>query len=116
MRSSADTWALAMEACLDREHDYLLAGDLAAMPGCSDEKSALIEASPDPWASPDPALLHRLEAKSHRNAKLLEAVGRGLKSAILRLTELRRLHANGATYAPETATGERGPKTLSRKA
>jgi NADPH-dependent ferric siderophore reductase len=90
-----------VEALLDRVHAALMAGDLSALPACV----AMLETLGDPpFGTVGADALQRLRAKADRNARCLEAAGRGLRAAQRRLAEIR-----GAGRALNTydGTGQR---------
>ncbi|MBI1217226.1 MAG: hypothetical protein GC186_01655 [Rhodobacteraceae bacterium] len=99
----------ALMALLETEVDLLRRFDFAHLGALAAQKSALLDAliaAPPPESS----ALERLRARARRNATLLQAAGRGVRSARRRLADLRR------AAAPETydARGRRnglGPST-----
>ena len=85
----------ALMALLDAEVDVLRRFDFSDLDAIARRKAdlldALVAAPP-----PDPIALERLRACARRNAILLQAAGRGVRSARRRMAELRR------AVAPET--------------
>ena len=73
-----------LEEILDQTRDALLAGDLAALSGLDDRLAAAAEALPA--LGLDTA--RRLQRKADRNARLLQAAGRGLRAARDRMAEI----------------------------
>jgi len=88
---------MQLEALLDQAAAALLVGDMAALARLAPE----IEAAQ--IAPPDPASAERLQRKAQRNARLLEAAGRGVKAARLRLSEITR----GPTLTTYDARGQK---------
>lgn len=88
-----------LEDLLDLTHAALLAGDLAALSGLDDRLSAAAEVLPPPSL----ATARRLQRKAERNARLLQAAGRGLRAARARLAEI----ATGPGLATYDATGRK---------
>jgi hypothetical protein len=89
----ADPFA-ALEALLDAVHAALLAGDLAALSPLAES----LEAAAPPAGPPPAATAARLRAKAARNARCLEAAGRGLRAAGRRLAESRAAALGVVTY------------------
>lgn len=73
-----------LEDLLDQTRDALLAGDLAALAGLDDQLSAAATALP----KLEMAAARRLQRKAERNARLLQAAGRGLRAARDRMEEI----------------------------
>ena len=97
---------LDLEQILDAVHAAVRIADFAAVaaltPRCADALAAL------------PTNLHaddfaRLREKARRNAQFLDAAGRGLRSAIRRLGELRDARDGLLTYDDR---GKRADKSL----
>jgi hypothetical protein len=90
-----------VERLLDRVHAALMAGDLASLP----VHVTALEALPmDGLAGSGAGSLARLRAKADRNARCLEAAGRGLRAAQRRLAEIR---AAGQTLQTYDVQGQR---------
>jgi flagellar biosynthesis/type III secretory pathway chaperone len=88
---------------LDRECDALKRADFAALGSLAEEKERLIARLADaPPAAPE--MLARLREKAERNARLLQAVQRGLDSAA---ATLRRMRAPAEALDTYTQTGQR---------
>lgn len=92
MTSDADA---GIEELLDRVHAALLAGDLTALAG---QLAQLEGFSPEALREVGAAGLARLRAKADRNARCLEAAGRGLRAAQRRLAEIRAAGQGLQTY------------------
>ncbi len=88
-----------LEDLLDQTHGALLAGDLAALAGLDDRLSAAAEALP----TLNLATARRLQRKAERNARLLQAAGRGLRAARDRMAEI----ATGPGLATYDAQGRK---------
>lgn len=87
--------AAEVERLLDRVHAALMAGDLASLAA----HVAALEALPtERLAGLGAAPLGRLRAKADRNARCLEAAGRGLRAAQRRLAEIRAAGQGLQTY------------------
>jgi hypothetical protein len=78
--------AALIDELLDRARDHLLAGDLAALDGLD----ARIAAAADSLPPLDAAQALRLRQKAERNERLLQAAGRGLRSALDRKADIAR--------------------------
>jgi hypothetical protein len=83
----------ALERLLDETHAALLQGRLADLPDLASRTEACL-------AGLDPAggLLPRLRLKAERNARCLQAAGRGLRAAHQRLADLRAAGQGHSTY------------------
>jgi len=81
-----------LEDLLDQARDALVAGDLAALSGLDAQLTAAVET----LAPLEAAAAQRLERKAMRNARLLQAAGRGVRAARDRFAEI--------TAAPDLAT------------
>lgn len=90
---------MALEDLLDQAHQALLTGDLAAL----DRIGARLESLAAPPMAPDRATADRLRAKAERNARLLQAAGRGVKAALGRLAEI----AEGPTMTTYDSRGQK---------
>jgi hypothetical protein len=77
---------VSVEALLDQVHGSLLAGDIDAISGLD---SSLATAA-DTLSHLDPASAKRVRMKAERNARLLQAAGRGLRSALARSADIAR--------------------------
>jgi hypothetical protein len=88
-----------LEDLLDQTHAALLAGDLAALSGLDERLSAAAEAMPPPSLT----TARRLQHKAERNARLLQAAGRGLRAARARMAEI----ATGQGLATYDAMGRK---------
>ena len=73
-----------LEDLLDQTRDALLSGNLAALAGLDIQLAA--EAGKLPPL--DSVAARRLQSKAQRNARLLQAAGRGLRAARDRMTEI----------------------------
>jgi hypothetical protein len=87
----------SLEDLLDHAAAALLTGDLAALARIT---PAIESAS---LAAPDHATATRLAQKARRNARLLDAAGRGVKAARLRLAEI----THGPTLSTYDARGHK---------
>jgi hypothetical protein len=90
---------MELEDLLDKAHDALIAGDLAAL----DHIGTRIAELAGPGPSCHEADARRLRLKAERNARLLEAAARGVKAALGRLTEI----ASGPTLTTYDVHGRR---------
>ena len=88
-----------LDDLLDLTRDALLAGDLAALAGLDDRLSAVANALPALGL----ATARRLQHKAERNARLLQAAGRGLRAARDRMDEI----AAGCGLATYDAKGRK---------
>lgn len=88
-----------LEDLLDETHKALLAGDLAALAGLDDRLSAAADTLPPL----ELATARRLQRKAERNARLLQAAGRGLRAARARMAEI----ATGPGLATYDAQGRK---------
>jgi len=89
---------MALEDLLDRAAEALLTGDLAALDALAPRLEA---AAAEPPA--DRTAAERVQQKALRNARLLEAAGRGVKAARNRLAEITR----GSTLTTYDAFGRK---------
>jgi flagellar biosynthesis/type III secretory pathway chaperone len=85
-----------VDRLLDEERAALLAGDLAALAGIVDRKEELLRALADGQTS-RPALA-ALRGKAERNAELLGAASRGVRTVLRRITEIREANGPLKTY------------------
>jgi hypothetical protein len=92
-----------LESLLDQVVTALLSGDLAALSGLDVEIDAAVGALP----ALDAAAAKRLQRKAERNARLLQAAGRGLRAARERLAEVR----SGPSLATYDALGRKSAIT-----
>jgi hypothetical protein len=88
-----------LEDLLDQIHQALLVGDLAALSGLDARLSAAAESPP----TLELATARRLQRKAERNARLLQAAGRGLRAARARMAEI----ATGPGLATYDARGRK---------
>jgi hypothetical protein len=72
-----------LDSLLDLTADALLRGDLAALPGLTRAIEAQADTRPQ-----DRAMAERLRVKADRNARLLQAAGRGVRAARARLADI----------------------------
>ncbi len=91
-----------LDALLTRERAMLLANAFEGLPTLVDEKAALMRAVAASGA--DRATLARLSRAAEANGALLEAMARGIRSALRRVREVREGGAGLRTYG---ANGER---------
>jgi hypothetical protein len=77
---------VSVEEILDQVHGSLLAGDLASMSGLESRLATAADRLP----VLDPASARRLQMKAERNARLLQAASRGLRSALERGADIAR--------------------------
>jgi hypothetical protein len=84
-----------LDGLLDATRDALLAGDLSALAGLG----ARVSAEMDRLPALDARDAQRLRTKAERNARLLQAAGRGLRAARDRMAEI--------TSGPSLATYDR---------
>jgi flagellar biosynthesis/type III secretory pathway chaperone len=85
-----------VERLLDDERAALLAGDLAALGGIAERKQALVNALDR--GEPARATLTALKLKVERNAELLGAAARGVRTVLRRVTEIREANGPLKTY------------------
>jgi hypothetical protein len=88
-----------LETLLDQTREALLSGDLAALSGLDDQIAAALDKLP--VLGTDAA--RRVQRKAERNAKLLQAAGRGLRAARDRMAEI----ASGPSLATYDAQGRK---------
>jgi hypothetical protein len=88
-----------LEDLLDQAATALVSGDLVAL----ETLAPRIEQSAGQILQQDRAILRRLRDKATRNARLLEAATRGVKSARMRVTEIAR----GPTLTTYDARGHK---------
>ncbi|MBA3910425.1 MAG: hypothetical protein C0524_11205 [Rhodobacter sp.] len=91
--------SLALEDLLDQTRDAVVAGNLTALAMLAPKVEALADTLPPL----DRQTTERLRHKADRNAVLLQAAGRGVRSAQARLVEI----ANGPTLTTYDAKGRR---------
>ncbi len=103
--------AEAMLALLETEHAAIQGGDFADLEQLALDKSDLL-ARLESAEPPAPEVLGRLRAAAARNARALEAAGRGLRAARRRITELvnagsgrESYDARGRRVTPDAAAG-----------
>lgn len=84
-----------LEVLLDDLSASVRAADFAALSRLAPRIEAALT---DMQTPPDIAALRRLKAKADQNASLLDAARRGVRSARLRLDEVRRAAQNLQTY------------------
>ena len=72
-----------LDSLLDLAADALLRGDLAALAGLTQAIEAQADTPPQ-----DRAMAERLRVKADRNARLLQAAGRGVRAARARLADI----------------------------
>jgi hypothetical protein len=84
-----------LEALLDQVYAAVMKADYPALDGIDDQIAAHLT---ELGAPRDTALLARLQQKAARNAICLQAAGRGIRSAVRRLEEVRRANLGLATY------------------
>jgi hypothetical protein len=85
----------SLEGLLDQAYAAVMKADYAALDGID----ARIAAHLTQMGAPrDAAILSRLQQKAARNAICLQAAGRGIRSAVRRLEEVRRAKLGLATY------------------
>jgi hypothetical protein len=87
-----------LDSLLDLTADALLRGDLAALAGLTEAIEAQADTPPR-----DRAAAERLRAKADRNARLLQAAGRGVRAARARLGDI----ATGPVLTTYDARGHR---------
>lgn len=88
-----------LEDLLDQTRDALLAGDISALA----RLGPLVEAQADTPPHLDAEAASRLRHKAERNARLLQAAGRGLRAARDRLADI----AAGPTLTTYDARGRK---------
>lgn len=86
---------------LEDERTALLSGDLAALQGIAERKEALLQELAH--ARPGGDALKALRRKAERNAELLEAATKGLRSVMRRVAEIRRANGPLKTYGQDGA-------------
>lgn len=111
------TQADKIAALLEREADALRRADFTALGALAEEKEKLVATLAETPVT-DAAALQSLRGLAERNARLMEAVQRGLDSAKATLTRMRAPTAALDTY---TAQGERArigdtQRSLTRRA
>ena len=80
---------------LDQVYQAVLTADYAALDGIEGRIARLLD---DIGAPQDAMQLARLQQKAERNAVCLQSAGRGIRSAVRRLEEVRRATVGLATY------------------
>jgi hypothetical protein len=96
-----------IEALLDDERTALLSGDLAALGDIAARKEALaagLSATPL-----DGDTLKALRRKAERNAELIEAAMKGVRSVTRRVAEIRRANGPLKTYGQDGSQQTLGP-------
>jgi flagellar biosynthesis/type III secretory pathway chaperone len=88
-----------IEALLDDERAALLAGDFTALPGLAERKEALLE----DLAGSEPArgTLAALRGRAERNAELLAAASRGVRTVVRRIADIRDANGPLKTYGED---------------
>lgn len=116
MERDAGTAAARLSVCLEEERRAILAGDLAKIAELARTKEALIPQLLD--ARPDPGDLRKLQDVVRRNARLLEAAARGLRSVLDRIAAIRDGGPKTKTYSNEGRTTDlgRAKSTFERRA
>lgn len=107
-----------LSTVLERERAALLAGDITALSGLAEEKSAALALlSTCPPAHPGPAL-EALQRRAEANQALITAAGEGLRAVRDRLMNLRNGGPPLSTYDSMGAAHEHGPpkSSLERRA
>lgn len=89
-----------IDRILDEERALLLSGNLGKLNSISDEKSNLIGQMDQKWQAPANAEVRRVLDKAGRNAQLLAHARDGLKAALFRLAEIRKIQNGLETYGP----------------
>lgn len=88
-----------LEGLLDAEREALLAGDFGRLAELVARKEALVQKLGDADAGND--ALRALRARAERNAELLTAAGRGIRSVLRRLAEIRSANGPLKTYGKD---------------
>ena len=86
-----------LEELLDRERTILMAGQVDQLGRLAEQKTALMAKV---QTGSDPDSLESLRRKALRNASLLEAASRGVKSVKDRIAQLRRGPESLFVYSP----------------
>ncbi len=84
---------------LERERKYLVSGNLSALERLAQQKTELVDGM-TPADNVDAAKIEDLREAARRNGELLDAVGRGLKSALRQVSEARNF-ASHSTYGAD---------------
>ena len=85
-----------VEQLLDDERAALLSGELGALAGLAERKEALVRDLTD--SRPEGGALAALKAKSERNAELLAAAAKGVRTAMRRIGDIREANGPLKTY------------------
>lgn len=106
----------ALDQLLETEYKSIRDGAYDALPKILAEKERMLERLMRERV--DPGLLVLLRGKIARNATLLSAASRGIRSAIQRLDIIKNGPLPLTTYGPQGAITSMGPKrlTMERKA
>ena len=95
----ADTMIEQIDALLEDERTALLSGELAALEGIAERKEAL--AGELAQTRPHGGDLAALRRKAERNAELLQAATKGLRSVMRRVSEIRSANGPLKTYGQD---------------
>lgn len=85
-----------VERLLDDERAALLSGDLGALADLAERKEALARDLAE--SEPEQGTLAALKARSERNAELLAAAARGVRTVMRRITDIREANGPLKTY------------------
>jgi hypothetical protein len=88
-----------IDLLLEDERAALLSGDLAALPGVAERKEVLARALEQ--VRPTAEALRTIQAKTERNADLLAAAAKGLRSVTRRVAEIRSANGPLKTYGQD---------------
>lgn len=115
MQASDRRIADELEDLLDREKALLMAGAVRDLPRLADQKVRLLTRLS---AATGQHGLARIRDKAQRNARLLEAAGRGIQSVTERIASLRAGPQPFSTYSADGAKATFGGKggTMERRA
>ncbi len=87
-----------LEDLLERERTFLLAGEIEHLERIMNQKIRLLKKVA---ASTDTKALERIGAKARRNASLLGAASKGIKSVVERLAQIRKGPSTLVTYSSD---------------
>ena len=92
----SDSRFVEVERLLDEERAALLSGDLKALAALVQRKEALARELTD--SEPAHGALAALRAKAERNAELLSAAAKGVRTVIRRIADIRDANGPLRTY------------------
>jgi flagellar biosynthesis/type III secretory pathway chaperone len=91
-----------LEACLGQEQLHLLRGEIEPLSELGGKRRQIMDAL-EAADRIDPEVLARLQRLARRNMAMIEAALRGVRSARLRIEEIRRVSRSLDTYSAKGA-------------